>query len=69
MTAQELMTWAKNKYDVLVEKGLWESPSSEEQQMLALKTEIDSMKQKYKKPDVPKVIRVPTKPPPTKHQK
>lgn len=43
MTAHQLMTWAKNKYDILLEKGEWEAPSPEERQILALQTKVTAL--------------------------
>ena len=39
-----LMKWAKVKYGIIKEKGLWNAPTKEEQQILAMKAEIHSMK-------------------------
>lgn len=43
MTAQQLMTWAKTKYDILLEKGEWEAPSPEERQILALQSTVTAL--------------------------
>ncbi len=40
ITPQQLMTLAKNRYEVLVEKGLWNAPSAEEEKILALKATV-----------------------------
>ena len=44
ITANELMQWAKLKYGIIRENGLWNAPTKEEQQILALKAEINTIK-------------------------
>ena len=39
-----LMKWAKIKYSIIKEKGVWNAPTKEEQQILAMKAEIKSIK-------------------------
>ena len=43
ITPQQLMTFAKNRYEVLVEKGLWNAPSAEEEKILALEATIKKL--------------------------
>ncbi len=43
ITPQQLMTLAKNRYEVLVEKGLWNAPSSEEEKIMALEATIKKL--------------------------
>lgn len=38
------MKWAKVKYGILKEKGLWNAPTREEQQFFAMKAEINDIK-------------------------
>ena len=44
ITANQLMQWAKTKYNLIVEAGLWNSPTTEQQQIYALKAEVESLK-------------------------
>ena len=45
ITTDQLMKWAKNKYEIIKEAGKWNAPSHEEQQIIALRAEIKTMKQ------------------------
>ena len=44
LTPAQLKTLAKTKYRILVEKGQWNAPSAEEEQIVALKAEISALK-------------------------
>lgn len=48
ITVNQLMDWAKNRYEILHQKGLWEAPSKAEQQILALQTQVSDLKKKNK---------------------
>lgn len=48
ITPNQLMNWAKTRYDILQQKGLWEAPSKEEQQILALQSQVSDLKKKNK---------------------
>ena len=39
-----LMKWAKVKYGIIKEKGIWNAPTKEEQQILDMKAEIKGIK-------------------------
>ncbi len=40
ITPQQLMTLATNRYEVLIDKGLWNAPSAEEEKILALEATV-----------------------------
>ena len=44
LTAPELMAYAKLKYDIIKERNMWNAPSPEEQQILALRSEVNALK-------------------------
>ena len=44
ITPNELMQWAKLKFGIIKENGLWNAPTKQEQQLLALKAEINNLK-------------------------
>ena len=44
LNPKQLMMLAKNKYDIIKEKGQWKAPTPDQQQILALKSEIQSLK-------------------------
>lgn len=44
------MQFAKNKYDIIREKDLWQAPTPEEQQILALRAEVNELKKGKLKP-------------------
>jgi len=48
-TANELMVLAENKYKVLVERSEWEAPSEEQEQLVALRSELKDLKSQVKK--------------------
>ena len=49
ITPSELMAWAKLKYDIIKERQLWNAPSAEEKQILALRYEINELKKAVSK--------------------
>ena len=49
MSAERLMHLAENKYKTLVEKGQWRAPSAEEEKIVALQSELQTLKNKRKK--------------------
>ena len=49
ITPQQLMTLAKNRYEVLVEKGMWNAPSAEEEKIMALETTIKRLQNSKRK--------------------
>ena len=57
ITPEKLMVLAKNKYQNLVQDGIWNAPSQQEEEIIALKAELESLKRKIvqKKKDEPQV--------------
>ena len=51
ITVNELMLWAKNKYDIIKEKNLWNALSPEQKEILALKSQINNLSKDKKKDD------------------
>lgn len=49
ITPQQLMTLAKNRYEVLVEKGMWNAPSAEEEKIMALESTIKKLQSSKRK--------------------
>jgi hypothetical protein len=49
ITPQQLMTLAKNRYEVLMEKGIWNAPSAEEEKILALESTIKKLQSSKRK--------------------
>jgi len=49
VTPDQLMLWARNKYDLLLDKGLWNAPTEEEEKILALSAKIKQMENRWKK--------------------
>ena len=49
VTSDQLMIWAKNKYDLLLDKGLWNAPTEEEEKIIALSAKIKQMEDRLKK--------------------
>lgn len=49
ISASELITYAKLKYDIIKERNLWNAPSPQEQQILALRSEVNALKNAKKK--------------------
>lgn len=45
------MQWAKNKYNIICEKDLWQAPTPEEQQILALRVAVNELKKVKSKPN------------------
>ena len=52
MTADQLMLWARNKYDLLLDKGTWNAPTEQEEKIIALQAQVKEMAKKLseKKP-------------------
>ena len=52
MTADQLMLWARNKYDLLLGKGIWNAPTEQEEKIIALQAQVKEMARKLteKKP-------------------
>ena len=46
MTADQLMLWARNKYDLLQDKGTWNAPTEQEEKIIALQTQVREMAKK-----------------------
>ena len=46
MTADQLMLWARNKYDLLLDKGTWNAPTAEEEKIIALQSQVKEMAKK-----------------------
>jgi hypothetical protein len=49
MTAEGLMAVMLNRYEVLTDKGEWNAPSQEEEQLMVMRAELESMKNEKKK--------------------
>ena len=43
ITADQLMLWARNKYDLLRDKGTWNAPTDEEEKIIALQAQVKAM--------------------------
>ena len=52
MTADQLMLWTRNKYDLLLNKGTWNAPTEQEEKIIALQAQVKEMAKKLseKKP-------------------
>ena len=50
--ADQLMLWARNKYDLLLDKGTWNAPTEQEEKIIALQAQVKEMAKKLseKKP-------------------
>ena len=48
ITADQLMLWARNKYDLLRDKGTWNAPTDEEEKIIALQAQVKAMVKKLK---------------------
>ena len=46
MTADQLMLWARNKYDLLLDKGTWNAPTEQEEKIIALQAQVKEMVKK-----------------------
>ena len=51
-TADQLMLWARNKYELLLDKGTWNTPTEQEEKIIALQAQLKEMEKKLtaKKP-------------------
>ena len=43
----QLMLWARQKFDLLKDKGVWNAPSEEEEKLVALQAEVAVIKKKF----------------------
>ena len=41
------MLWARQKFDLLKDKGVWNAPSEEEEKLVALRAEVSVIKKKF----------------------
>ncbi len=48
ITADQLMLWARNKYDLLRDKGTWNAPTDEEEKIIALQAQVKAMAKQLK---------------------
>ena len=46
LTAERLMMLAENKYKTLVDKKQWRTPTADKEQIVALQSQLNSLKQK-----------------------
>ena len=46
MSADQLMLWARNKYDLLLDKGTWNAPTEQEEKIIALQAQVKEMAKK-----------------------
>ena len=44
----QLILWARQKSNLLKEKGVWNAPSEEEEKLIALKDELNVMKKQFR---------------------
>ena len=42
------MLWARQKYDLLKDKGTWNAPTPEEEKIIALTAQVNKMSEKLK---------------------
>ena len=47
VTPDQLMLWARQKFDLLQKKGVWNAPSEEEEKLVALQAEVAVIKNKF----------------------
>ena len=45
--SDQLMLWARQKYDLLMEKGLWNAPTEDEEKILALTAQVKQMEKRF----------------------
>ena len=48
ISPNQLMLWARQKYDLLRDKGVWNAPTPEEEKILALTAQVNKMSEKLK---------------------
>lgn len=48
ISADQLMLWARQKYDLLREKGTWNAPTEEEEKIIALEAQLKKMEKQMK---------------------
>ena len=48
ITPDQLMLWARQKYDLLKDKGTWNAPTPEEEKIIALTAQVNKMSEKLK---------------------
>jgi hypothetical protein len=48
LTPEKLMLLARNKFQTLVDKGTWRSPSKNEEKLIALQSEVERLKMRPK---------------------
>ena len=48
ITPNQLMLWARKKYDLLRDKGMWNTPTPEEEKILALTAQVNKMSAKLR---------------------
>ena len=46
MSADQLMLWARNKYNLLLDKGTWNAPTEQEEKIVALQAQVKEMAKK-----------------------
>lgn len=49
VTANKMMQWAKNIYNIISEKEIWQAPTPEEQQILTMRAEVNELKKEKSK--------------------
>ena len=47
VSPDQLMLWARQKFDLLKEKGVWNAPSEEEEKLIALRAEVAFIKKRF----------------------
>ena len=48
ITPDQLMLWARQKYDLLKDKGMWNAPTPEEEKIIALMAQVNKMSEKLR---------------------
>ena len=48
ISPDQLMLWARQKYDLLRDKGVWNAPTPEEEKIIALTAQVNKMSEKLK---------------------
>ena len=57
MTADQLMLWARNKYDLLLDKGIWNAPTEQEEKIIALQAQVKEMAKKLSEKKSPQTTK------------
>ena len=47
VSLEQIMLWARQKFDLLKEKGVWNALSEEEEKLIAMRAEVAVIKKKF----------------------